>query len=76
MITIPEEVLNDVFSRFILPEANTNSDPIRLCFAVEVRDLLIAITVSVYTLQQIVKNMSIVKNAIIKQYYFYNKNFL
>ena len=36
MNVIPDDVLNDVFSRFILPERKSSSDPIRLCFAIEV----------------------------------------
>ena len=37
MVAIPEDVLNDIFSRFIIPEAKSNTnDPIRLCFAIEV----------------------------------------
>ena len=38
MVAIPEDVLNDIFSRFIIPEAKSNAnDYIRLCFAIEVR---------------------------------------
>ena len=37
MVAIPEDVLNDIFSRFILPGAKANAnDPTRLCFAIEV----------------------------------------
>ncbi|XP_063674123.1 m7GpppN-mRNA hydrolase-like [Bolinopsis microptera] len=36
MVNISEDILNDIFSRFIIPEAKSNcNDPIRLCFAIE-----------------------------------------
>ena len=37
MVHIPDDILNDIFSRFILPEAKSKkNDPIRVCFAIEV----------------------------------------